>query len=89
MRYGQPSIPDRPRYPGARQLAATASSSPLYPQYAGSTRRQRWTKSPAAFTLSAPGRSLRFICSYHDDPGYMPLVASVARALGKTARPNV
>jgi ferrochelatase len=75
MSYGSPSIPlalDELRRRGATRIVVL----PLYPQYSGTTTAsvfdrvtgylQRWRRVP----------ELRFIGSYHDDPGYIDALAN-------------
>jgi len=75
MSYGSPSIPDalgELRRRGARRIVVL----PLYPQYSGTTTAsvfdrvtrelQRWRWVP----------ELRFIGSYHDEPGYIDALAA-------------
>nr|WP_298718304.1 ferrochelatase [uncultured Steroidobacter sp.] len=75
MSYGSPSIPtalEQLRSQGAQRIVVL----PLYPQYSGTTtasvfdrvtrQLQRWRWVP----------ELRFIGSYHDDPGYIDALAA-------------
>jgi len=79
MRYGQPSIGavlDELKAGGARRVLVL----PLYPQYSGTT---------TASVLDAVGQwaaqvrhvpELRFVNSYHDDPGYIDALVQRVRA---------
>jgi ferrochelatase len=88
MRYGEPSIAgalDRLREAGASRILVV----PLYPQYAASTTGSvvdavgRWLAS----ARRVPG--VRFVDSFHDDPGYVAALAAVVNDYWtKHARPE-
>ena len=75
MRYGSPSIADalgELREAGVRRLVVL----PLYPQYAASTTGSTFDALSAELTRWRWLPELRFVASYHDDPGYVGAVAA-------------
>jgi ferrochelatase len=76
MRYGNPSIAeglDRLRGANCEKILVL----PLYPQYAASTTASTLDAVGAYFASARRVPALRFVDSFHDDPGYI-------RALAKT-----
>ncbi|MCZ4303528.1 ferrochelatase [Zoogloeaceae bacterium G21618-S1] len=75
MRYGQPSIPERLdalRAAGCDRILVV----PLYPQYAGSTVGSVMDEVANSFHAWRNLPELRFVRSYHDDPGYIAALAA-------------
>lgn len=75
MSYGSPSIPDaleELRRQGARRIVVL----PLYPQYSGTTTASVFDRVTRYLQHCRRVPELRFIGSYHDDPGYIDAVAA-------------
>jgi ferrochelatase len=76
MRYGQPSIGgalDKLRAAGCEKILVV----PLYPQYAGSTTASVFDAVTARLTGLRRVPGLRFVESFHDDPGYIQALARI------------
>jgi len=77
MRYGNPSI-----YAGMQQLAKEGAQRilvfPLYPQYSAATTASTFDAVAAYCQKQRWMPELRFINSYHDDPG---VIAALARSI--------
>jgi protoporphyrin/coproporphyrin ferrochelatase len=74
MRYGEPSIGaglDRLRSAGAQRILVL----PLYPQYAMSTTAATLDAVAGYFADVRRTPALRFVDSFHDDPGYIKALA--------------
>jgi protoporphyrin/coproporphyrin ferrochelatase len=74
MRYGEPTIPgalDRLRAAGCERILVL----PLYPQYAASTTASAFDAIAAHFTGQRRLPALRFVETFHDDPGYIKALA--------------
>ncbi len=75
MRYGSPSIADalgELREAGVRRLVVL----PLYPQYSASTTGSTFDALSAELGRWRWLPELRFVASYHDDPGYVEALAA-------------
>ena len=88
MRYGQPSIGgalDKLRAAGCERILLL----PLYPQYAGSTTGSTFDAVVSYLSRLRRIPGLRFVETYHDDPGYVAALArSVADYWTKNGRPE-
>lgn len=80
MRYGEPRISST-----LRELARGGVDRllvlPLYPQYSGATTASAFDALAEALAHMRWIPSLRFVGSYHDDPGYIEAVAENIRAV--------
>jgi len=79
MRYGSPSIPDVLQSmfdAGVQRLVVL----PLYPQYAGPTTGSTFDDMAKDFQQRRWLPDLRFVASYHDDPGYIAAIANTIAA---------
>ncbi len=78
MRYGQPSIAD-----GLRRLAGRGCRRilvlPLYPQYSSATIGSTFDAVAAELSRWRWVPELRTVSGYHDDPGYVAVVAASIR----------
>ena len=88
MRYGEPSIDDAL----AKLMAANAERIlvlPLYPQYAASTTASTFDRLARSLRRVRRVPGVRFVESFHDDPGYIRAVArSVNDYWMKNGRPD-
>jgi len=88
MRYGEPGIKavlDRLKAEGVARILIL----PLYPQYAASSTASVFDEVANWLARSRNIPELRFVRSFHDDPGYIAtLAASVEDYWGKHGRPN-
>ena len=88
MRYGEPGIGavlDRLRAEGAARILIL----PLYPQYAASASASVFDEVADWLKRTRNIPELRFVRSFHDDPGYIAaLAASVEEYWGKHGRPD-
>jgi protoporphyrin/coproporphyrin ferrochelatase len=88
MRYGQPSIAnalDKLRAAHCEKILVL----PLYPQYAASTTASTFDAVAAHFATARRVPALRFVDTFHDDPGYVAaLAAAVNGYWEKHGRPN-
>ncbi|MGM0476091.1 MAG: ferrochelatase [Pseudomonadota bacterium] len=78
MRYGRPAIADalaELHAAGARRIVVL----PLYPQYASATTGSTFDAVAAALSRQRWVPELRFVGSYHDDPGYIEALATSVR----------
>lgn len=78
MRYGSPSIPSVMQSmfdEGVQRLVVL----PLYPQYSAATTGSTFDDVAADFQQRRWLPHLRFIGSYHDDPGYIQAIANSIR----------
>jgi ferrochelatase len=78
MRYGSPSIPDalnRMKANGCGRILIV----PLYPQYAASTTASTLDEVAACLTRWRNVPEIRYVRSFHDDPGYIAALAQSVR----------
>lgn len=78
MRYGAPSVPERLtalRAAGCGRILVV----PMYPQYAASTTASVMDEVARCFTRWRNLPELRFVRSFHDDPGYIAALAASVR----------